>query len=59
MIPSTEPEVSGGLSHGKLKKIAKNYAAGIGNTNFSEFNHSQKINSKANYMNIKDFPMEV
>lgn len=33
----TEAEIQGGVSHGKLKRIAKNYATGIGGTNFGEF----------------------
>ena len=34
---ASQPDYINAVSHSKLKRVAKNYAAGIGNTNFSDF----------------------
>lgn len=51
---ASEPDYINTLSHSKLKKVAKNYAAGIGNANFCDFNIQEKGQAKNKYINIQD-----
>lgn len=57
MLTSGDNELAA-MSHNKIKRIAKNYAAGIGGANFSEYNNAKEAKDKSaysvnKYMNIQ------